>query len=353
MLNLKHFPRARYLVAPLLFLTMIIILLLLTNQLSILVGLGNILAYLLKNGSHLIILALGAGLVLAAGGVDISGAGVATIGGIVFAIASHIALALGIDFYLSIIIALTLSLIIGFISGSFLAFFIDTIKAPALIASWAVGALWILVSLVFASPDLHISFLNNLGRQTSSIQLPFRSEMEVFQFHGYGFNILFSLIISTIIILHFSNLPRLASAVGSNRDSANFSGIRSKKVIKNCYILNGIMSSMAGITYTFINNSATTTGLSGIELTAIAIAILGGTSMSGGFFKPIPIVFSGLFWGEVFLFASTINIVGNQFQSQIANSIFSLTFIVVLFIVGRRVTDNFAIIQTERKTEDK
>ena len=80
------------------------------------------------------------------------------------------------------------------------------------------------------------------------------------------------------------NLPRafVAIAAGSSRESARVSGINVKKTIILAYIQCGLLVGIASILQSARMNSFWAAMGTGLEFQAIAGAIIGGTSMSGG-----------------------------------------------------------------------
>jgi len=71
-------------------------------------------------------------------------------------------------------------------------------------------------------------------------------------------------------------------AFGSNKESARLSGINTRFTIYGTYIFSAVMCAIAGILITSrLSNAAPTAG-TGFELDAIAAAVVGGASLSGG-----------------------------------------------------------------------
>ncbi len=71
-------------------------------------------------------------------------------------------------------------------------------------------------------------------------------------------------------------------AVGSSRKAARHAGIDVKRSLFLAYVLSGMFSSLAGILYAARQNSAGTDTGVGWEVNALAAAVLGGISLSGG-----------------------------------------------------------------------
>ena len=88
--------------------------------------------------------------------------------------------------------------------------------------------------------------------------------------------------IGMVLLLNKTQFGRHVYAVGGNRDAARFSGINIKKIEIVSYTLMGFLSALSGIVLCARMYSGQPTVGQGFEMDAIAAAILGGTSFSGG-----------------------------------------------------------------------
>lgn len=72
-------------------------------------------------------------------------------------------------------------------------------------------------------------------------------------------------------------------AIGGNIAAARYAGINVKRTLTIVYILNDVLCAVAAVIYTARLNGGTATAANGsYELDAIASAVIGGTSMTGG-----------------------------------------------------------------------
>ena len=83
-------------------------------------------------------------------------------------------------------------------------------------------------------------------------------------------------------VLNFTTIGRRIYAVGGNAEAARLSGININLYRLGCFVLCSATAGFAGILFASRLRSINPTGLSGAELTVIAAAILGGTSLFGG-----------------------------------------------------------------------
>ena len=94
--------------------------------------------------------------------------------------------------------------------------------------------------------------------------------------------ILLVLFLLNHILLSMTVFGRQTYLTGGNREAALYSGIRVGRVKIIVFTLSGIMSAIAGILLSSRLYSAQTNAGVSYELDAIAAAVLGGTSLSGG-----------------------------------------------------------------------
>ena len=94
--------------------------------------------------------------------------------------------------------------------------------------------------------------------------------------------ILLVLFLANHIALSMTVFGRETYLTGGNREAALYSGIRVNRIKIIIFTLSGVMSAIAGILLSSRLSSAQTHAGLSYELAAIAAAVLGGTSLSGG-----------------------------------------------------------------------
>lgn len=92
------------------------------------------------------------------------------------------------------------------------------------------------------------------------------------------------------IMLSNTKLGRYTYAIGSNMEAARLSGVDVKKWQMLVYVIAGCTAGFGGISYAAIYTTVLPAQGSGFELYAIAAAVIGGTSLSGGV---------GTIWGTI------------------------------------------------------
>ncbi|MBB2913648.1 D-xylose transport system permease protein [Streptosporangium becharense] len=86
----------------------------------------------------------------------------------------------------------------------------------------------------------------------------------------------------TWAVLRYTVIGRRLYAVGSNAEAARLAGINVDRYKIGAFVLNGLGSGFVGVLFAAKLLAINPTGLQGTELTVLAAAILGGTSLFGG-----------------------------------------------------------------------
>lgn len=85
-----------------------------------------------------------------------------------------------------------------------------------------------------------------------------------------------------IMLLRYTGFGRLVYAVGGNPEAARLSGINVSGIKMSAYGISALLAGVGGVIATGFLASASATSNTGIELTAAAAVLLGGTSFIGG-----------------------------------------------------------------------
>ncbi|MFT3765305.1 MAG: ABC transporter permease [Minicystis sp.] len=89
-------------------------------------------------------------------------------------------------------------------------------------------------------------------------------------------------VLVTAFMLRRLRLGRWLYAVGGNAEAARFSGVPVPRVLLAAYALSGLFAAVAGICQAAQETHGDPETAMGYELDAIAIVVIGGTSLSGG-----------------------------------------------------------------------
>lgn len=213
------------------------------------------------------IIALGATLLMIAGEFDLSIGSNFALSGCIFALLTSM---YGINSYLSFIIALLFGSIIGLING------LVTIqsKIPSFITT--LGTMLIFRGLVLIITDgFPISALESndiMNILSKDIGFGFKSSLFIWLLLCGLF----------IYLLNFHPFGNVLMATGGNKEASFAMGIKVNKIKLLCFILMGFLSALAGIMqYAHVMSLSPTAGEQ-YELRAIAIAVIGGSILTGG-----------------------------------------------------------------------
>ncbi|MEH6854820.1 ribose ABC transporter permease [Priestia megaterium] len=214
--------------------------------------------------SIIAIAAFGMNYALIIGGIDLSIGSTIALSGT----AAALLLQTNIPFFLVILIVLLL----GAILGAFNGILISKLHIPAFIVT--VATMGIFRGIAYITTDgLPISIQNEsflaLGNGSFlGIQIPIL--------------ILLGLFLINHVILSKTKFGRRAYISGGNEEAAVYAGINVSKLKIGVYIITSSMAAISGLILASRLYSAQPNAATGYELDAIAAAVLGGTSLSGG-----------------------------------------------------------------------
>jgi inositol transport system permease protein len=211
------------------------------------------------------LLAFGVTFVIITGGIDLSLGSMVAVTGVVAALFAHP------DAY-PLIVPLVMALGAGLMIGGFNGLVITKSKVPPFI-----------VTLGTMTIGRGLALILSKGKPVSNLS-------DTFNFIGGGqvFGIPFPIIILIVVfilcslLLHKTIWGRYMYAVGGNEQAARASGLPVEKIKMMVYILSGVLAGLAGIVLTSRITTGQPNAGQGFELDAIAAAIIGGTSTSGG-----------------------------------------------------------------------
>jgi len=215
------------------------------------------------------LLALGITFCITTAGIDLSVGTTMTFSAVMNGIAFTV---WGFPIWLSILFGFFIGGLCGFLSG----FAIAKMKLPPFIATLAMQMMTKGLSLV-VSGIKPIYFTAAPGYQNISLG----SFLGIDGF--YNAFVLFILgVIIAWILYSKSLLGRYTQAIGSNEEAARLSGINTARWKILVYVVSGLFSAFAGLIMSSRLGSAQPQLGAGYESEAIAAAVIGGTSMSGG-----------------------------------------------------------------------
>ena len=133
------------------------------------------------------------------------------------------------------------------------------------------------------------------------------------------------------IVLHFTGIGRSIFAMGANEEAAHFSGVRVKRIKFWLFVVTGMVAALAGVVYTFRFASARADNAVGLELSVVAVVLLGGVSIFGGRGNLLGVICAVLLLGTL-RNALTINDVSAEVLTIVTGSL------LLLSVLGPSVT---------------
>jgi rhamnose transport system permease protein len=82
--------------------------------------------------------------------------------------------------------------------------------------------------------------------------------------------------------LHFTWIGRQVFAIGRNKDAARYSGVHVANLRTALFVVSGMVAAFAGIVLALRYNSVRSDNGTGLTLTVVMIAVLGGVDINGG-----------------------------------------------------------------------
>ncbi|HOQ33162.1 MAG TPA: ABC transporter permease [Candidatus Hydrogenedens sp.] len=212
---------------------------------------------------HILLLATGMSVVLIVGGIDLSVGSVLGLSGAVLGILLTKDYSLASAIFACFFIGILCGLINGFI-----------------VIQWHIPSFIVTLGMLEAGRGLTYLFTNSITQYLGS-KLDIIAEPNIM---GIRFPLLLALIV--VLFIHFLMIytpwGRHCFAIGAKEETAHLSGINVRKVLLSVYILSGFLASLAGLLHCARLSSSDPNAGIGYELSAIAAAVIGGNSLSGG-----------------------------------------------------------------------
>lgn len=231
---------------------------------------------ILVQSSMTIITAVGLTFVISMGGIDISVGSVVALSGVVMGKAIQAGVP-GIP-------AILMGLMAGAMAGSVNGFFAGRMKIPPFIITFAMEGIARALALII----------------TQSI--PIYGFPKIFRWFGTGWLgkipasavLALSVMLIGYFVIERTSFGRNTLTIGGNPEAARLSGIKVNKHIMTVYALSGVTSALAAVILTARLNTAEPIAGYYMEMDAIASAVIGGTSFSGGVAPVIGAFFGAL-----------------------------------------------------------
>jgi ribose transport system permease protein len=229
-----------------------------------------------RNFAFVGIMALGMTIVIISGGIDLSVGSTVLIAGVVTAVL----MSANLPLWLALPAAMLASLLVGLING----FFIAILGMPPFVVTLGMMSIARSVGQVLTQNKMIYQFgpdqagLLAIGGGSQTIPLPYLEHLPIP-------NPLLVLVVLTIIasfVLRWTKWGRYVFAIGGNEKAAVLTGVPVKTVKISVYMVAALTAGITGFLETGWLGSVTNSLGSGLELTVIAAAVIGGANLAGG-----------------------------------------------------------------------
>jgi ribose/xylose/arabinose/galactoside ABC-type transport system permease subunit len=224
---------------------------------------------LLRQTAELGMVAMAMTILIIAGEFDLSVGAIYAVTGVVTGLlAKHV----GMEMWVAAGCGLISASILGFLNG----LLVTTTKINSFIATLSTMMVYRGIAMVLSQGQPISSFLvepeffDILGRGRAFGTIP----VPIFWMAGWGLLLFF--------LLHRTALGQKIYATGDNPEAATLAGIKITRVKRIGFLVTSIAAGLAGLVSLGYLKTVTPTQGTGLELEAIAAAVIGGTSMAGG-----------------------------------------------------------------------
>lgn len=217
------------------------------------------------------VLAVGAALVIIAGGIDLSTGSLVALSSVISAKLLTEWLARGASGQPSVALvaaSIALTLLMGLVVGLIHALMINHLRLPPFIATLATMA--------------GLRSLATLLSQNKTINVPFDAYRVLGKEPWVTLAIFGGVAALMSVLMGCTVLGRHLFALGGNETAARLSGLRTNGLKAVAYGLSGTMSALGGILFTGYSGQADCRLGTSYELIAITAAVVGGCSLAGG-----------------------------------------------------------------------
>ena len=177
------------------------------------------------------------------------------------------------------LLATAVAMLVGAVLGSINGFLVAYAGVPAIIVT--LGTLAGFRTLL----SLYSGGANNTAGSLPEWVLEF-NQVTLFTVGGFDIRLVFVVALSVVLILQWTlgklRWGRRLYAIGSNPDAASQAGLPAKRLVLVSFIASGALAGLAGLMFMARAGTISSTAGSGLELEAVAAAVVGGVSILGG-----------------------------------------------------------------------
>ena len=248
-------------------------------------GFTNLQTFLniLISNAGLICVACGMTCVMLTGGIDIS------VGSLVALDCMLLAYGMG-EWHMSAPVMCLIVLVVGLVFGMVQGFCVGYLEIQPFIVSMAGMFFARGMTAVISTNQLSITQETNATFYSWAnwrLNLPFggvpnRKGVLIMPYLRVGVLIALVVLVVIFLVLRYTKFGRSLYAVGGSEQSAAMMGLNVKQTKMKAYILSSFLCSIGGICYCLNTQAASVSQATGLEMSAIASSVIGGTLLTGG-----------------------------------------------------------------------
>lgn len=277
---------------------------------------------LFVDNSYLIVLAVGMTFVILTGGIDLSVGSVVALSTVILAKT----LQSGWPAPVAIAFVLMVGPVLGLLMGAVIEFFDVQPFIVTLAGMFLARGLCYVVSV--ETLPIKDPLLRSLGLDYLYLYED--------KFIRWTVIVALAVVVVAAYVLHQTRFGRTVYAIGGNRGSAQLMGLQTSRARVSVYVISGFCAALAGLLLGVQKLSGYSLNGVGLELDAIAAAVIGGVLLSGGVGFVFGSLIGVLVLGTIQVFVTAENL--DSYWTRIMTGILLLIFVLVQRVLVRSNT---------------
>jgi ribose/xylose/arabinose/galactoside ABC-type transport system permease subunit len=274
---------------------------------------------LLVDNAHLIVLAVGMTFVILTGGIDLSVGSVVAL--------STVILAKTLQSGWPAPVAIAAVLIIGPLLGLLMGTVIELFELQPFIVT--------LAGMFLARGLCYVISVNSLPIKDPLLRALGLNYLYLYEdkFIRWSVVIALTVVVVAMYVLHETRFGRTVYAVGGSRQSAELMGLAAARTQISVYVISGFCAALAGLLLGVQKLSGYSLNGVGLELDAIAAAVIGGVLLSGGVGFVLGALIGVLVLGSIQVLVTAENL--DSYWTRIMTGVLLLIFVLVQRVLVR------------------
>ena len=276
---------------------------------------------LLVDNAHLIVLAVGMTFVILTGGIDLSVGSVVALSTVILAKT----LQSGWPAPLAIATVLIVGPLLGLLMGTVIEFF----ELQPFIVT--------LAGMFLARGLCYVISVNSLPIKDPLLRALGLNYLYLYEdkFIRWSVVIALAVVAAGAFMLHETRFGRTVYAIGGSRRSAQLMGLAAARTQISVYVISGFCAALAGLLLGVQKLSGYSLNGVGLELDAIAAAVIGGVLLSGGVGFVLGALVGVLVLGSIQVLVTAENL--DSYWTRIMTGILLLIFVLVQRVLVRNI----------------